>query len=320
MLVVARLALLIVLSASTARAESRIAIVETRGGVSLPALGTQVRLHVGAAVSIVKVQLPEGPIAPQAQSLRAAHDAMLIVWIEPVDPDGDRAFVVYVAGPVPDRALTELVRFEGSTPASEIERTIALKVVGLLDSILIARPTSPLGTRIVSGRPSWLALLGATVVAGDWLSAGPASSIGYRFALGRVELTGSARARWIRSASISGSLATTSIDEVSVAARGELAMHVGRIAPFAAGGIGGSYVRARAITSDGRAGAGGAFVPQLDVGVGLTAALSRGTHVTVAIGVERALIRQRFLVDRVAVADLGRDRIIVLAGISVVLR
>ena len=164
----------VVLACATAIAEPRVVLVEAPGGVALPALGTQVRLHGGEAIAIVKVAEPAA-IGPRAQRLLAEHAATLVVWIEEdaAAVASERVYVVYVAGARRDRALIELVRFGAATPAAEVERTIALKVVGLLDEVLVARPVTPLGTPVARRRAGWPVWLDAG--AGDRARADPAT-------------------------------------------------------------------------------------------------------------------------------------------------
>src|SRR6185295_20200877 len=126
-----------------AAADPRIVLVETRGAPELPALASQIELQAGRRVTVHAVsarQLDPMTYAEQASQLVAAGEASIVVWIAAVD----RGYLVFAAGGWPGRALIELVRVDAELGAAEIERTIALKIAGLLD----AAPRAPIAAAV----------------------------------------------------------------------------------------------------------------------------------------------------------------------------
>src|SRR5206468_486081 len=63
----------------------------------------------------------------------------IVIWIARA---GD-GYLVFAAGPWPDRALIELVRVDASIDATELERTLALKIAGLVDALEVLRTAKP---------------------------------------------------------------------------------------------------------------------------------------------------------------------------------
>src|SRR5688572_7044175 len=102
-------AAMIVAHATSAAADPAIVLVETRGTPALPALQSQVELHVsGRAPVVTRSARDADPLtyAEPAAELVAAGEAAIVIWIAPVDG----GFLVFAAGPWPGRALIELVR------------------------------------------------------------------------------------------------------------------------------------------------------------------------------------------------------------------
>lgn len=295
-----------------AAAEPRVVIVETPA-VGLATLGAQVQLHGGRAIEIETVaEQPGIAIAGRARELVATRDATLVVWVETVEtapPDApqQRAYVVYVAGPWADRALIELVRVDASVPESELSRTIALKIVGLLDTALAPKP---LGTAL--GVPArelradgWRVAVGADVIASGDRSpaAGPSLTVEHRANVLALQVAGVLTLRTLLAGSIEQGNATVSIDDAGAV----LAVEAGFAHWFARAGGGVTVLHATATTSDGDRGSATVTVPTAELGVGARLRLS-STELALLVGVDHAVIRQRFLVDDMVITDLGRIR------------
>ena len=306
---------------AAAAAQPRVVLVETRGGPALPALAAQLGVHAGG-VTIVRVDaepLPLPEAAAQADALLAEHDAALVLWIGTVSSaTGATTVVVSAAGPRRDRALIELIRIDAAVPASELERTIALKVAGLLDAALSPRPAAnALGAspRIAA---RWRLALGAEAVAGGdrSLAAGPSLTGGRRWVHARWTIDAELAARWLVSGTIEGDGARVDVDEVAVLAGGSLGHTVGRTRVFAAARVGAALALADGASADGRTGSASVVIPVVALGVGVAVPLS-ASELVLGAGVQRALIRQRFLVDDTVAADLGTSGLTILAALAV---
>lgn len=304
---------------TVAFAEPRVVIVE-RPDVALPGLAVKVGLHGRERITLTTIAAPAdgSPVATHASDIVVSHDATLVVWVEvaPITTEHRRTYIVYVAGRWPDRALIELVRVDAATPASELERIIALKVVGLLDFVLVPRHTAT-----ALGVPSssllrvdqWRFGLGADAMmsTGDrGLAAGPALFVERRWR-GDWDVSVHAAARMLLAGTISQDIGVVSIDELGMAT----GIEVARSSVFAHAGLSGSLLRATAAAADGRRGSVVVAVPSIEVGVGLRVPMS-GSELVLMVGFDHALIQQRFLVDGAVIADLGRERAIARLAVS----
>jgi hypothetical protein len=305
--------------ASTAMAEPAVVLVETRGAPALPTLSAQVELQITERPIESRVERDADPwtYAERASAIIASGAAAMVVWVAPVE----NGFVVFASAPGSGRALIELVRVDAALPAAELERTIALKVAGLLDALRApARP--PVGTPTVIVEP---------VAHAWWIEVGGA--IAYekhdRHFDGR---SGAAVGRaWIRDAwrvspmlgaywqpsgvavASSGRASVTELDTV-IAIDGALALN--RIELFARPRFTLATLLARGDTMDGRHGTATVYSPYVGLEVGARFALSRAAAVGLVVGGDAAFVRQRLTVDDETVIDLGRFRV----GVGVVLR
>jgi len=329
--------------ARSAEASPRVVLVENRDGPSLPALAAQVRLQ-GGDVEIVAV-VGEGATGPvyveTAAQLAAEHDAILVVWVTQEDSDDAAAatYVVYAVGRSSSRAVIELVRVDASTPASEIERVIALKVGSLLDSLLapapvvtvLGVPPPPRAPPLVSNSappvattpPRWWIDIGTAVAAGGGdrgVTPGLAVAVTRRWGSAASSIGAQMISRWLPSHGIDDPVARVSIIECDALAGIDATTAAGPLDVFAATNAGVAVLWANGATPDGRTGSLIEVVPLAGAAAGARLSLSGPVSVSVSLGYERALIHQRFLVDGQAVVDLGQGRFLAMASMSVALR
>ncbi|MDX2089380.1 MAG: hypothetical protein SFX73_16125 [Kofleriaceae bacterium] len=299
-------ALALVVRARTSAAEPRVVLVET--DVPVPALGAQVELHSGGSVAVTRITNAGGPLAAKARTLLDAHDATLVVWVEAgaTVPEAQRVYVVYVAGPWPDRALIELVRVDAATPPNELARIVALKIIGRLDTVLAPQ------TRRHDA--AWRVAIGADVVTGGDRApaAGPSLSIERRWRPRDLQFSAVVTARTLLASGIEAPRSTVSANDAGLGVAGGL----GRGRWFVRAGASATVMWATATSSDGRRGSAVVAIPAVELGVGGRLHLATA-EVGLMLGVEHALIRQRFLVDDMVAGDLGRAR--VMARVSIAL-
>jgi hypothetical protein len=317
-------ALLAALTATaSADGEPRVVIVQTGDGPALPALAAQVGVHAGGSVTIVSADADAADLADSAEratALLTKHDATLVVWVTTSPSPTGETVVVYVAGPRRDRALIELIRVESAIAASELERTIALKIAALLDSLL-APPAdaTPLGVAVPRPTGGWRLGLGAETVFGTGdraIALGPAVSAGHRWVRGRWTIGAGLAARWLIASTIEGEVARLDIDELAGFAHGSLGHAVlgGRVVATAR--LGAAVLLADAASPDGRTGFARVAVPIAGLGVGFAVPIS-STEIAVVAGVERTWIHQRFLVDGAVAGDLGTSNFAVVVGLTI---
>jgi hypothetical protein len=326
-----RVAALLAALTTTAVADPdpRVVIVHSGDGPALPALATQVGVHAGSRVSIVTAEAQAATdladSAARATVLLAEYDATLVVWVTTSpSPTGDTV-VVYVAGPRRDRALIELIRVDGSITASELERTIALKIAALLDSVLApSADATPLGVAVappaVRTTTAWRLGFGVESVVGTRdreLALGPAVAVGRRWLRGRWAIGAELAARWLVTDAIDGDVARLDVDELAAFAQASLghAVRGGRF--FATARFGAAVLLAHGASPDGRTGSAREVVPIAALGVGFAVPVS-AAELAFTAGVERPLIHQRFLVDEAVAADLGTSSFAL--GIALALR
>jgi hypothetical protein len=118
-------------------------------------------LHANEAVE-VESAADADPLtfADRASELVGSGRALLVVWIAPVDS----GYLVFVAGRSTGRALTELVRIDANIGTAEIERTVALKIAGLLDTVLVEQPPAVVLTaRVPPIRNDWRVEIGGAI-------------------------------------------------------------------------------------------------------------------------------------------------------------
>jgi hypothetical protein len=296
-----------------------VVIVETHDAPVLPTLASQVELHGSERATIqTRAERDADPFTfvGRATEMVAKGEASLVVWITPVE----HGYLVFAAGPWPGRALIELARVDETIEPAELERTIALKVAGLLDTLLAEREAS---SPTVTGSPTST----ATQVARDrrWRLevAGVVARESYDraidgrtvVAVGRVwhrdawELTPSLAGYWQPSGTIEGIDGRAAITELGGVAAVEASRALGPIDALVRPRLTVAALRARGQSNDGRRGAATELAPYVGVEVGARRALAPAVWVGLVAGAEVAAIHQKFLVDDEVVADLGRLRL-----------
>src|SRR5690349_10430009 len=96
-----------------------VVIVETRDAPVLPTLTSQLELHGPARATIeTRSQRDADPFTfvARASEMVANGDASLVVWIAPVE----HGYLVFAAGPWPERALIELARVDETIEPAEL--------------------------------------------------------------------------------------------------------------------------------------------------------------------------------------------------------
>jgi hypothetical protein len=313
------------LAARVAGAEPRVVLVETKDSPQLPGLAAEVQLHAGRGVVVTTTRdADEGStvFAARAAQLVAEQGATIVVWVSAVD---ERTFLVYAAGRWPGRALIELVRLDAATPPNEIERTVALKIAGLFDTILAPRPLgAALGVPIDAGwLSSWRLDVSGSIVAeaGDRSRDGRlAVAIDHRWSVDDWAIAAGLGAHWQPSGTIRGAGGTVSIEEVGpdVFVAGE--HRLGAWTLFARPHLSASLLLADGTGRSGAHGSATVFSPSLGVDAGARWALSDMVELVLAVGFDDALIRQQFVVDGMITADLRNARASATLGVSVPLR
>jgi hypothetical protein len=321
--------------ASIADAKPTVVLVETRDAPTLPTLAAQVEMHASQRAEVVaRAERDADPLtyAERAAQLVAAGQASIVVWVARVD----HGYLVFVAGAWTGRALTELVRLDADIGSAELERTVALKIAGLLDVLLQAAPArAVLDVRVAPsaeepelrdaspvprGREWRIEVVG--LVAAD----GHQRALDGRAALGvsRAWLRGAwsfapmLGAHWQPSGTIEGMGGRASITELGAIAAFEVGRTLGPIDAFARGRIVAAVLAARGTSADGRRGDVTVFAPYTGVELGVRRTIAASAQVGVVGGCDFASIHREFLIDGETVVDVGRIRLHV--GLSLTVR
>ena len=323
---------LALLIARAAAAEPTVVLVETRGGPALPALASQVELHATrrAAVQTLDERAAD-PLtyAARAAQLVASGEASIVIWIAKVD----HGYLVFAAGRWPGRALIELVRADEAIEPAELERTIALKIAGLLDTLLAPEAGAraalglPPGNEAVPGtqtRPArrWrieVAALAAREPHERGLDGRTALSVGRAWAAGPWLLAPALAAHWQPSGTIERPGGFASLTELGAALAVEADRGLGRLQIFARPRLVLAALLARGESADGRRGGATVQAPYAGVEVGARRGFSEAAQVGLVAGFEVAMIHHEFLIDRETVLDLGRARLHVGLSLTVAL-
>lgn len=329
---------LMCLIVNVAYAQPRVVIVETLDAPSLPALATQVRVHAGREVEVTTITRPETSIvfASHASEVVVAANATVTVWVATVDPEPDRTdaprvFLVYAAGRWPGRAMIELVRIDTQTPAGEVERTIALKIAALLDSILTPQPAaSVLDIPVAAPHPSsrsastrrWMIAFGGSLVreqgARRW-DGRVMSWLARRWDVRAWSLGARVGVHWQPTSVIDGSRGSVLVQELAASAGATLARPLGRWSPMIGGHVTAAALHARGVTLDARRGSATVGVPYVGADVGIRHSISAAIDLVLEVEIDVALIRQRFLLDGSITADVQRLRGTITLGASIAL-
>jgi hypothetical protein len=312
---------------SHAGADVRVLIVETRGAPSLPGLAGQVRLHAGRSVDVTTVGEPnEDPLtfAGRASQLVGEHGTTIVVWITTADDTkASRTFLVFAAGRWPGRALIELIRLDAQTPPSEVERTVALKIAGLFATITAPRPVAAaLGLPVVEPRPRWFIEVSGSLVreVGDRrLDGRLALSAARRWAWEDLQIAVGLGAHWQPSSAINGDAGVVSIDELGPDLLAVAEHRRGRWSLLARPRVSASLLRAIGSDRDDGRGSATVFSPSVGLDVGARRSVGQ-VDLTLAVGLDAALIHQQFLIDGEIAADLRRIRGQLSVGVSIPLR
>jgi len=309
------MALLVVLAAQRAWAEPRILIVETRGTPALPTLASQVEMHAARAVTVdVRQAADLDPLTfpDAAAGLVASGAATIVVWMAPVD----RGYLVFAAGGWPGRALIELVRVPSDIGPAEIERTVALKIAGLLDAMLAPRAELPAVLHIANpARPqppaAWRVHVEGGVVHEPHergLDGRVGITVGRTWSRDGWLVAPSAGAHWQPSGGIDSEPGHASITEVDASVGCELGRELGAWSVFARPRFVAGILFARGATDDGRSGAVTLFAPYAGLEAGARYGLSNVVAIGVVLGLDGALHHHQLLIDGQPIVDIGHVR------------
>lgn len=301
-------------------AEPTIVLVETRGAPSLPALASQVEIHAGRRAVVQTLAAPDrDPMtyADSAAELVASGGATVVVWIAPVD----HGFLVFAAGGWPGRALLELVRVDADLGSAEIERTVALKIAGLLDAVLA--PHSPVRA-IAVPRPA-----GVWRIEVDGVVAREPHERGYdgRVALaagrawpsGRWTIAPVLAGYWQPTGAIDGQRGRASITELGAVLALEAARELEPFQLFARPRLTAGVLAAHGESGDGRRGDAVVFAPYAGAEAGVRRRVAEHLQLGLAIGSEVALIHHRLTIDNQTVVDIGLVRLHVGVSLTMAL-
>lgn len=298
---------------AAARADS-VVIVETRGAPALPTLAQQVIVHASVQVTVQQAADADPlTFAERAAQIVDTGAATLVVWVAPVDT----GYLVFVAGRATGRALTELVRVDASLGSAEIERTIALKIAGLLDAVVIeqqpivqtlAVPVAP-KHRAESGR--WRIEAGGSL-AYDREERGVDPRIalagGRALRRGAWTLVPMAGGYWQPSGTIERAAGRASLAELGGTLAFEVARNVGPVELFARPVASAGAVHVRGVAGDGRRGRTTVFAPAAGASIGVRRIISN-VRFGASVGCDFALIHRELVIDDTAVVDLGVVRL-----------
>ena len=305
------------LIASIARAAPTVALVATRGAPVLPALASEIELHAGRAVVVRTVaarDVEPMTFGERAAQLVASGEATVVVWIAPVD----RGFLVLAAGAWPGRALVELVRVDAGIGSAEIERTVALKVAGLLDALLAPHVGARAALGVVGAAPPEWRLEVAGVVAREphqrGLDGRAVLAVARAWTLGDWLVAPALAGYWQPTGAIDAPRGRASVIEVGAAIALEADRPLGALELFARPRFVAAVLNATGVTSDDRRGDAWVIAPHVGLEAGLRRALSETLRLGVVAGVDAALIHHELQIDGQTVVDLGRVRLHV--GIS----
>jgi hypothetical protein len=309
---------LVLLLARTAYAEPGVVLVETRDSPPLPALASQVELHATHRASVQTLdERAADPMtyAARASQLVASGAASIVIWIARVD----HGFLVFAAGRWPGRAMIELVRVDEGIEPAELERTIALKIAGLLDTLL-ARQVSvraALGVGPGDARPGaaaparWRIEVAGLVVREPHqrrLDGRTALSVSRAWTAGAFRLAPTLAAHWQPSGTIEGAGGHASLIEFGSAVAVEAGRRLGPLQVFARPRFAVAALLAKGESDDGRRGEATVLAPYIGLEVGARREISGSAWVGLTVGGELATIHHEFLIDDETILDLGRAR------------
>ena len=311
---------MLVVLAHVAHAEPRIVLVETRGAPSLPTLATQVDMYASRRASVHVVAASDADpmtFADRAAQIVATGDATIVVWIAPVD----QGFLVFVAGGRPGRALVERVHVDASLGPAEIERTVALKIAGILDALLAPRAAvqSLLDIDVEPEREWRIEIVAG--VSRDWHERGvdgrAALSLSHAWLRDRWSLAPLVGGYWQPSGVIVASVGQASITDLGGVAAVEGGVDLGPITVLLRPRFAATALFARGASKDGRHGDTTVFAPYLGIEGGIRRRVADTLQVGLVMGSDFALVHHEFLIDGKTVVDLGRVRLHVGVSLTV---
>jgi hypothetical protein len=299
--------------AHAAHAEPAIVLVETRDAPNLPTLASQVELHSSYRATVrSRSDRDADPLtyADTAAQLVASGEASLVVWLAPVD----RGVLVFVAGRRPGRALVERVLIDASLGPAEIERTIALKLAGLLDELLAPRATVKTVLAVVPKPPTetWRIDIGGVVVrdahqrATDGRGRLGASRGWFRDTL---LIAPTVEVHWQPSGAIDNPRGRASITELGTGLAFEVGARLRAIELVVRPHFVSAILFARGVSRDGREGNATLVVPYVGADAVARAPVSDTIYLGVIVGTDYALVRNQLQIDGETVVDNGRLRI-----------
>jgi hypothetical protein len=305
--------------AAPARAEPRVVLAETRDAPALPTLVSQVEIHAaGRATVELRAARDSDPLtyAEEASRLVAAGEATIVIWIARVD----HGYLVFAAGRWPGRALLELVRVADTIDTAELERTIALKIAGLLDTLLAVEPSPrvalaiapmPVPARVRPVRRWRLEVAGfaARDPSERGIDGRAAIAVASARTRGAWSIAPMVAGYYQPSGTIDGETGRASIRELGAALGVEGGRELRGIEAFGRARFALGALMASGESADGRAGSATVYAPYLGLDLGMRRRVSDSIWIGVLGGVEVAMIHHEFLVDAETVIDLGRARL-----------
>jgi hypothetical protein len=316
---------LVLLLARAAYAEPGVVLVETRGSPALPALASQVELHATHRASVQTLdERTADPMtyAERASQLVASGTASIVIWIARVD----HGFLVFAAGRWPGRAMIELIRVDEAMEPAELERTIALKIAGLLDTLLEPKVSvrAALGVGPGEARPGararWQIEVTGLVAREPHerrLDGRTALSVSRAWTAGAWIFAPTLAAYWQPSGTIEGAGGHASLIELGSAVAVEAGRGLGPLQVFARPRFAVAALLAKGESEDRRRGEATVLAPYIGLEVGARRAISESAWVGLTIGGELATIHHEFLIDNETILDLGRARLHVGLSLAV---
>lgn len=300
--------------AGVAAAGPSVIVVQTRDAPVLPSLPAQLALHAPQVAVELRVERDADPLtfAGRASQLVEGQDR-IVIWIARV---GD-GYLVFAAGPWPDRALIELVRVDAAIEPTELERTLALKIAGLaeaLDALRAARP-GPIDVapapRSAPARTIVMEVAGGLAHDAHERGSDPRATIGvgWRWRSGPWIATAGIAAYWQPSATVIGAHGRVSVTELGIGLAPELAYDLGRVSLLGRASLSLAALNARGESDDGRRGRATPIGASAGLAFGARLSLSPSAALGFSIGLEAASPRQELSVDEDVVVDAGRFRL-----------
>lgn len=318
-------------------------LLEPPGGQPQSGLLLALRIQLGDGVPVETRELDTRLVdraarTQAAEAVLAAEPARAVVWTEAPTPYS--GFTVCTLRPVPGGGPPRLdVREVSGLQGPDLDRTIALEVSEILDQTSTSSTPSPVPTapappsarpppasepraegEIAGWRLGFVGQLGAAAapLGGiGYASWGPALAAGVGFGHERVRYELLAEASWMLPAERTAGTAVVEVQEVMPGLRLSAAAPIGEVWLGAYTAFALSLVAAEA-RNERTSGAESELVPSWLIGVAGELPLTPWVGLTLDVGAQVRLRRQRFSVDDDEVADSGKVR--PLARVAIVFR